>query len=77
MLTQGKAIEVLYNALPLSVSIRDIDLDINKDYIYFKWSENKYRFSLKSRIIEVSEGHILSSTDTALLMTRLINKYLE
>lgn len=73
--TKGKGIELLNRALPYPEQMKNIDLDI-ENAIYFDWRSSRYKLDLQFCRIDRSNGCILESNDSAILMTQLLKAQL-
>lgn len=73
--SNGKAIEIMMNAIPYSNQIKDIDFNYPR-YIYFTWRSARYKFSLEYCSVEKSEGSVLIGDDCSMLMTSLLKRAL-
>jgi hypothetical protein len=73
--TKGKGIELLNRALPYPEQMKNIDLD-KENSIYFDWRSQRYKFDLQFCRVEKSNGCILESDDTSILMTQCLKAQL-
>ncbi len=71
--TQGQAIEIMNNAIPLPKQIKDIDLS-HPDCIYFTWRSNRYKLELYACSVWVVDGAMLRGDDASILMSDLLKR---
>lgn len=73
--TKGKAMELLYRAIPYPEQIRNIDLDKEKT-IYFDWRSVRYKLYLEYCRVERVNGHFLEGDGCSILMTQCLRTQL-
>lgn len=70
-ITKGEAIQLLYNALPYSNQIKDLDVDPPRA-IYFTWRSARYKYEYDWLRVNKVEGCILSGDDCSILLSELL-----
>jgi len=71
--TKGKIVELIVKALPYPSQIKDFDLDGDENAVRFTWRFSRYRVGCYVGMVEEVEGSMLSGSDNAILLERLLD----
>jgi hypothetical protein len=71
-MTQSQAINLLLKVFTNIGELSELDLERSSKAIYFIWRSVPYKFDIDYIRVDEVNGQLLTATDTAELMTRLL-----